>query len=267
MADVKPEYKYLNGNGLSKVWALIKEKFASKNHATTSTENGVSTTTMYGHVKLTDNPNIDDTTSAIVPRQSAVAPKNHASSATTYGVGSSSAYGHVKLLDTVNTSVHGAISSTALNNYFYMTEAGSVTPASLKSAGIISTTTGFRSWNSIKLMQNADGTLFKVYGELCCTGSFTFTQIAIPGTSNYGFKIGKLNKKPSSTYFIQLGFSSMDSNATVANTYSRGVYVATDGYVYGELSGDIKQSTLSCFYLYLPPVLLTNMSFNDTPSN
>lgn len=267
MADVKPEYKYLNGNGLSKVWALIKEKFASKNHATTSTENGVSTTTMYGHVKLTDNPNIDDTTSAIVPRQSAVAPKNHASSATTYGVGSSSAYGHVKLLDTVDTSVHGAISSTALNNYFYMTRAGSVTPASLKSAGIISTTTGFRSWGSITLMQNADGTLFKVYGELCCTGTFAFTQVAIPGTSRYGFKIGTLKKKPSSAYSAYVGLSWYDSNMTMATCYERDIFVTTDGSVYGSISSDVKSTTLSCCYIFIPPTLLVNTSFGDTPSN
>lgn len=265
MADteVTTEYKYLNGNGLTKLWSIIKDKFsgyATKNHATTSTENGVSTTTMYGHVKLTDNPNISDTTSAIVPRQSAVAPKNHASSATTYGVGNSSTYGHLKITDNLSTSDSSVAASTKLvQNLFKFSYNNSYGTSSA------SVTLSDASFNcSI----NASKTLFKFYGHFVIKNSCT--RSSIPGMSGwYGIKINLTNKITTSTaYRINAAGFRIDltSSAQMASQGSQAIAIGTDGNVYlipaTSASWSLGSGTVA-EYVYFSPSLYINSNFGN----
>ena len=80
---------------------------APTSHASTATTYGVGDGTHYGHIKLYDNVDGENTDGA--PDQNSVhdalagkAPTDHASTATTYGVGDGTHYGHIKLYDNVD---------------------------------------------------------------------------------------------------------------------------------------------------------------------
>ena len=89
-----------------------------KNHATSTTDFGIGSTGVYGHVKLSDSytSNIGDSTDGIAASQKAVfdtfrilennkTPIYHSSASTDYGTGNSSYFGHVKLSDSYNSLV------------------------------------------------------------------------------------------------------------------------------------------------------------------
>lgn len=256
MADeVETEYKYLNGRGLKKLWSLI----APKNHASASTEYGAASTTNYGHVLITDAIAGDDTTNAIVPRQSAVAPKNHASSATTYGVASSSNYGHVKITDSATTKDSQTAASTKLLNDLFKFQY-------VNSYNVTSASPALES-GTINVAMNTSKTLFKVYGYYSYKSNKT--RVAIPGMSGwYGVKINLSNKITTSTaYRISAGYViGITSGALVAGAGTTTFAIGTDGNLYLRAS---TAAALTVFpnavadQVYLPPCLYINSNFGD----
>lgn len=99
-------------------------------HASSNTTYGVATSSLYGHVKLSNATNSSfDETSGIAATPYAVktvfnlakgkAPMTHASSATTYGTGSSTKYGHVLLSDEITSTSDTSSGTAATPNAVY----------------------------------------------------------------------------------------------------------------------------------------------------
>lgn len=92
-------------------WVAIGSSGSSNtvptNHASSETTYGVGSSSLYGHVKLTDTVSSSYGNSngwAATPYAvSTRAPTSHASTATTYGVGNNTNYGHVKLVSSMSS--------------------------------------------------------------------------------------------------------------------------------------------------------------------
>lgn len=98
------------------------DNFAEKNHASSTNEFGIGTSSLYGHLKLSDEINqTDNSSNGVAVSPFAVynylinyydkndiddnfAPKSHADSSTQYGVGTTELFGHVKLSDAAGSS-------------------------------------------------------------------------------------------------------------------------------------------------------------------
>lgn len=111
---------------------------------------------------------------------------------------------------------------------------------SSKDASTLISITGLTVGGTLRVAQNADGSIFKFYNYMVVTNTTDSTisipLSAVPGLPGYyGLKTIQLNQAPAEAYTINAGGTTIfksDDGATLTNVNLANLYVATDGYVY-----------------------------------
>lgn len=191
---------------------------------------------------------IKNNTSAIAGK----AAINHASSGKTYGVASSTQYGHVKTTDKPSSSDPADIVPTTKGVKSIITEL-----FTMGYRGAISNSSG----EQVKVMTNAAGTMFKVYGLLSNINGLTVSAFNDGSGVKYGYKIDIGGVLGSNPYYIDpAGFGKYGSGATTP--YGSAFAVGNDGNVYLRPANTAAELSQPAALFYMPCVYF-NSDFGD----
>lgn len=171
--------------------------------------------------------------------------------------------------ETANTAIGSANAvSTALNTFeqkFNLTNITQGNENNYSKTGIVV--------NNLKLAQNSDGSIFKMYGVFQINPTSSATRTAVAGlTGQYGVDSGLvLANAPTTAYVVQCaGVQSENSANDSANVMPIDFAVGTNGHIYVCLN-DTNANATPAFSgrawrnMYIPAVYF-NTSFGDEPT-
>lgn len=128
-------------------------------------------------------------------------------------------------------------------------------------------------FNNLKLAQNGDGSIFKMYGSFQINPNSTATRTAVAGlTGQYGVDTGLvLTTAPTTAYVVQgAGIHSENSESNSAQVLPEDFAVGTNGHIYISLNTEnsnarpsLSGRTMRNMYI---PAIYFNASFGDEPS-
>ena len=171
--------------------------------------------------------------------------------------------------ETANTAIGASnATATALNTFELKFNLSNITDGNLNST----TTTGIVR-NYLKLAQNNDGSIFKMYGTFQINPNSSATRSAVAGLSGYyGVDSGLvLTTAPSSAYMVQCaGVQSENSESNSAGVQPIEFAVGTNGHIYVCINNTSANATpylsgrawRNMFF----PCIYFNASFGDTPT-
>lgn len=170
---------------------------------------------------------------------------------------------------TANTAIGSAnATATALNTFEQKFNLTNITDGNLNNT----TVTGVVR-NYLKLAQNSDGSIFKMYGRFQINPNSSATRSAIAGMSGYyGVDTGLvLTTAPTTAYMVECaGVQSENNESNSANVVSIEFAVGTNGHIYVCLSDTNANATPSMSgralrNMYFPCIYF-NASFGDEPT-
>lgn len=171
--------------------------------------------------------------------------------------------------ETANTAIGSAnATATALNNFELKFNLSNITDGNLSKTS----TTGVVR-NYLKLAQNNDGSIFKMYGTFQINPNSSATRSAIAGLSGYyGVDTGLvLTTAPTTAYMVQCaGVQSENNESNSASVNSIEFAVGTNGHIYVCINDTSANATPSlsgrAWRNMFFPCIYFNGSFGDTPT-